>query len=271
MKTITLAAAVVAALQAPDDTQRVIAKLDTYMAAYEPRLSELVADERMDQTVRLSARNLSSRRVLISEVAFIALKDAGWLGFRHVKSVNNRGVRNNRRSLESTLMMPSMDAARALLRASAAHNLGHPRTTNLPNLPLEFLHVRNRHRMAIRADGRVMVRGVETARIVFEEKITPTLIKNPSTDADMPADITAWIDDDGRLLRAEVVTFTAERKLPYEHLVRVDFAESTALGGLLVPNEMYEEFPVQYPHTGTAIATYSNFRKFQTSARIVPQ
>jgi hypothetical protein len=271
MKAVALAVALGAAWQVPEDTQRVIAKLDAYMAVYEPRLSELVADERMEQTVRVSSRNLSNRRVLISEVAFIALPNAGWLGFRHVKSVNNRGVSKSAHSLESTLTMPGMDAARALLRDSAAHNLGLARTTNLPNLPLEFLHVRNRHRMVARVDGQVMVRGVETTRIVFEETTTPTLIRNPKTDADMPAEVCAWIDHEGRLLRAEVTTFTAARKLPYEHLVRVEFVESRPLGGLLVPSAMYEEFPVPYPHTGTAEATYTNFRKFQTSARIVPQ
>ena len=271
MKILALALAIAAALQAPDDTARVVAKLDAYMAAYEARLSELVADERMAQTVRMSARGLSNRRVLISEVAFIALPNAGWTGFRHVKSVNNRGVSKSTRSLEATLQMPTMDAARALLRDSAAHNLGLARTTNLPNLPLEFLHVRNRHRMAARADGQVMVRGVETTRLVFDEHATPTVIKNPSTDADMPAEVRAWIDQEGRLLRAEVTTFTAARKSPYEHLVRVEFVESQALGGLLVPSEMYEEFPVQHPYAGTAEATYSNFRKFQTSARLVPQ
>ena len=271
MKVITLAAAIIATLQTPDDTQRVIARLDAYLAAYEPRLSELVADERMDQTVRMSARGLSNRRVLISEVAFIALPNGGWTGFRHVTSVNNRGVSNRAPSLESTLKMPTLEAARALLRASAAHNLGLARTTNLPNLPLEFLHVRNRHRLAARSDGQVMVRDVETTRIVFDENTTPTLIRNPSTDADMPAEVRAWIDAEGRLLRAEVTTFNADRKLPYVHLVRVEFVESQAFGGLLVPSHMYEEFPAQHPYTGTAEATYSNFRKFQTSARIVPQ
>ena len=270
MKIIALVVAIGAAIQTPDDSAAVIARLDAYMAAYEPRLSELVADERMEQLVEVGGSGRRQRRILNSEVAFISLQNSGWLGFRHVKSVNNRGVSRNTRSLDATLRMPDMEAAKALLRDSAAHNLGLARTTNLPNLPLEFLHIRNRERLVARADGRVMVQGVETTRIVFEEHGTPTLIGNPRTGDDMPAEVRAWIDDTGRLRRAEVITYTSARKSPYEHLVRVEFKESSTFG-LLLPVEMYEEFPVPWPSSGRANATYSNFRRFQTSARIVPQ
>ena len=271
MKILALLAAIGAALQAPDDAASVIAKLDAYMTAYEPRLSELVADERMDQLIRISSRDASQRRILISEVAFIALPSGGWLGFRNVRSVNNRGVRGKPQSLEATLSKTNMEAARTLLRNSAAHNLGLSRTTNLPNLPLEFLHVRNRHRLVPRADGRIMVGDVETTRIVFDEFASPTLIRNPRNDGDMPAEVTAWIDDRGRLLRAQVATYNAVLELPYEHLVRVEFRAAKAFDGLLVPSEMYEEFPTGSPQQrGTSIAAYTNFRRFQTSARIVP-
>jgi hypothetical protein len=268
MKTILLALAIAAAAQAPTDIAPVLARLDAYMAAYEPRLSELVADERMEQ--KALVRNLYQRRMLDSEVAFIALKNAGWLGFRHVKSVDAKQVALGTRSLEATLKLSDMQAARELLRASAAHNLGLARTTNLPNLPLEFLHPRNRYRLTPLFDARVMVGPIETSRIVFDEHASPTLISNPRTGADMPSRVTAWIADDGRLLRAEVTTYTSAHTSIYQHLVRVEFVESAALG-LLVPSEMYEEFPLSAPQRrGSATATYSNFRKFQTSARIVP-
>ena len=43
--------------------------------------------------------------------------------------------------------------ARAMLADSAKYNLGTPRTTNLPNLPLELLHQRNAHRFTVRWTG----------------------------------------------------------------------------------------------------------------------
>ena len=142
-----------------DDT---VAKLDSYLVEYEPRLSELIADEVMDQVIRRGVRSAGLDGVdfgtdkghrLESEVAFVSLPDdAGWLGFRHVKKVNKRAVRNSESSLASALSVQGYGAARRLLSDGAQHNLGLARTTNLPNLPLEFLHQRNRQRLVARTD-----------------------------------------------------------------------------------------------------------------------
>ena len=213
MRVAALALAALAASQQPAlDT--VIERMDAYLATYEPQLSELIADETMQQEVRgrgdfFRTDNIIEtrlRRRLVSEVAFIALpEDAGWLGFRHVKTVNNKPVALANASLGTSLTRSRLDGARDLLSASAAHNLGLPRTTNLPNLPLEFLHQRNRKRLLARLDGRERLRGVDSVRLVLLERMTPTLIRNPNTDADMPAVIRAWVDPgNGRLLRAEV-------------------------------------------------------------------
>ncbi|HYE86603.1 MAG TPA: hypothetical protein VEA16_09625 [Vicinamibacterales bacterium] len=261
----------------------VLARLDAYLAAYEPGLSELVADEVMQQEVRVTEplqpadlvrgrRETRLRRRLDAEVAFIALPDAaGWLGFRHVTAVNTKPVALSDSPLIDLLRLPGLTAAKTLLDESATHNLGLPRTTNLPNLPLEFLHARNRKRWLIRADGNQAIRGIRTMRIVLLERVTPTLIRNPDTGADMPSVARAWIDpENGRLLRAEVSTFAqAGARIP-QNTVTVEFAEDRTLG-LFVPVEMRETFPAERGAAGTSVARYSNFRRFQTSARIVPQ
>lgn len=51
--------------------------------------------------------------------------------------------------------------------------------------------------------------------------------------------------------------------------LRVDFAEEKTLK-ILVPVTMRERFN-WIADTGTTVASYTNFRRFQTSARIVPQ
>jgi hypothetical protein len=261
----------------------VLAKLDAYLAEYEPKLSELIADEVMFQemtgSTTAAARlpvdvaplpmRATIRRQLRSEVAFIALpQDSGWLGFRHVKAVNRQTLADDQ-SLTAVLAADGFDRARALIEASAAHNLGLPRTTNLPNLPLEFLHRRNRHRLVSRFDGRERVQDVNTDRVVFHEKVTPTLIVNPQ-GGDMPSTIRAWIDPaNGRLLRAEVRTFKYPSAPRFENSVEVEFEQDKKLG-LLVPKEMREIFPGD-PGTGKSSAVYTNYRRFQTSGRIVPQ
>jgi hypothetical protein len=270
MKLAVFALAALAAAQtSPVDA--VLARLDEYLLAYEPRLSELIADESMLQEVRGGAGLRLQRRV-DSEVAFITLpQNVGWLGFRHVKTVDTRPVELADASLTLALATPGLERARKLLEASAQHNLGLPRTTNLPNLPLEFLHRRNRQRFVVRADGQETVRGMRTSRVVFLERLTPSLIQNRETGGDLPSVIRAWIDPrDGRLIRADVATFAAVSARQSESSMSVEFGENKALG-MFVPIEMRETFPAGKPLRGSAVATYTNFRRFTTSARIVPQ
>ena len=87
----------------------------------------------------------------------------------------------------------------------------------------------------------------------------------------MPSVVRAWVDPrNGQLLRAEVETFQYEHAKRHETLVRVEFVPHKELD-VMVPSEMREEFPIPQPGKGTGVARYSNFRRFQTSGRIVPQ
>jgi hypothetical protein len=275
---VLIALFAVFAVQAPA-VDPVLARLDAYLAAYEPRLSELIADEVMTQSAPNSSladllddvgRPARQRR-LESEVAFIALPNqAGWLGFRHVKSVNNRSV-DQREDALSTALRSSVisDAARRLLEDSARYNMGLPRTTNLPNLPLEFIHPSNRRRFVVRADGTERIRGVATTRVVMIERRTPTLIRHPD-GSEMWSAVKAWIDPvNGRLLRAEVRSEDRFSKKT-TNSIRVEFVYNAQFD-LLVPAEMEETFPVDAENRGAGVARYSNYRRFQTSARIVPQ
>ena len=212
-------------------------------------------------------------RALISEVAFVSLPGGvGWLGFRRVVDVNGKTVRDPGPPLAQLLSggFDDRDQARLLLEQSASQNLGAPRTTNLPNLPLELLHPRHRHRFAVRYDGREKIRGIETARLVLNERSSPTIIQRPE-GGDMNSMVSAWVDETtGRLLRAEVKTSDARiGVLQFANVIWVDFKEDANLG-LLVPAEMRETFYAGKFTDGTGVAKYSNYRKFQTTTRIVP-
>ena len=255
-------------------------RLDRYLIEYEPQLSSLVADERMTQRDGVSrlavgqTHEPTKDREILSEVAFIGLPgNAGWLGFRRVTTVNNKKVADAGPSLALLLTdgaKDDYDQARLLLGQSAAHNLGFPLTTNLPNLPLEFLHPRNRHRLHHRLDGMEKIRGVNTARMVFEGHSRPTIIQKPDGGA-MQSMVSAWVEPEtGRLLRAQVKTRDAQiGVLPFDNVVWVDFRPDEKLG-LLVPYEMKEEFFAGRFREGTGTAKYTNYRQFKTSARIVP-
>lgn len=268
--------AIAAALLAQPLTADVLrGRLAAYLTEYEPRMSELIADELLVQENKRGSRQAGGigpreYRTIHAEVAFIALPgDAGWLGFRRVTKVGGKPVKGELTSLNTALAGGAQDdysKARAMLADSARYNLGTPRTTNLPNLPLELLHQRNAHRFTVRVDGLEQVRGKRTTRLIFVEMVSPTIIRSQS-GGDMQSTVTALIEPDGRLWRADVITVD---RLRFEHVVSVEFQLHRELG-LLVPATMHEDFFAGDNRDAQGNATYRNYRRFQTSARIVPQ
>lgn len=282
--TATLACGLVGA---PEGVQRTdpialqtLARLDEYLERYHVGLSQLVADERMVQNV---ARGTGSgvnairlTREIHSEVAFVDLPGgAGWLGFRDVQRVSGRSVRRAGPSLAEALVRSGADnyqQARALLLASARHNLGEPRTTNLPTLPLELLHQRHRWRHDVRLEAYERVEGRRTARVLLEERSTPSLVRR-GDGGDLMARVVGWIEPEtGQLWRAEVrfedprLGF-AERHAPTTVLVHF---KATGPDGLLVPDLMEERFFDSVYGPGDGESRYRNYRRFDTAARVVP-
>lgn len=254
-------------------------RLDAYLLAYEPQLSSLVAEELMIQRdgpsrSAVSATPDTKNRRIVSEVAFISLPGGtGWLGFRRATKLNGKDLPDAGPPLGVLLTdgdKDDHDQAQLLLAESARLNLGLPRTTNLPNLPLEFLHPRNRRRFAHRVDGTENIRSHATTRLVLNETSSPTMIQRPE-GGDMTSLITAWVETGtGRLIRAQVKTRDVRiGVLPFDATVWVDFGLEEKLG-LLVPVEMKEEFYAGRFREGTGTARYSKYRRFQTTARIVP-
>lgn len=267
------------AFQAPD-ADAVRDQLDAYLLAYEPQLSTLVAEELLIQRdgpsrdAAVTAAPDTKNRRLVLEVAFISLPgNAGWLGFRRAVNLNGKDLPDAGPPLGVLLTdddKDDYDQARLLIAESARLNLGLPRTTNLPNLPLEFLHPRNRKRFVHRIDGTEKIRGLDTARMVFNETSSPTLIQRPE-GGDMTSSVMAWVEvGTGRLIRAQVKTRDARIGVKvFDALVWVDFKVDEKLG-LLVPVEMKEEFFAGRFREGTGTARYTKYRRFQTGARLVP-
>ena len=255
--------------------------LNLYLAGYEPKLSTLIADEVMvQQNVRGSnpaggGIGPPEFRTIKSEVAFIALPGgAGWMGFRRVLKVGSDAVEDTLGSLNAVLASGAVDdysKARNMLADSARFNLGTPRTINLPNLPLEVLHPRHATRFSIRLAGEERVRGRKTIKLVLVENVTPTIIR-AYDGSDMRSIVSAFVETGtGRLWRADVITRDPrETRWAFDHVISVEFKEDRTLG-LLVPATMHEVFFAGQNRKAHGDADYSNYRRFETSARIVPQ
>ena len=261
--------------QSKPTLEQVLGRLDAYLLEYETQLSSVVADERFEQSLwGYGAKSLWRSATLESEVAFMRLPGgAEWLGFREVKRVNWKPVKPSGTSIAEVLSSSAGDLtkARAIANASARHNLGLPRTINVPTAPLEIIHPLHRgaHRYKLLADDGV--RGTRTAVIEFEETGRPALLRDGRSGENLVSRGRVWVAPaSGAVWRVEWLYEIEDR--PVNSLtprLRVEFDANKTLG-IMVPTSMTENFAEQGGR-GEGRATYKNFRRFGTSARIVPQ
>lgn len=277
------------------DIDELLDRLGRYIATYETELSTVVAQERYEQLVPQGAQSVApvtggpglpfatrvqrmSKRILESDVAFLRLPGgAEWFGVRDVKLVDGKAVPASRggRLLE---LVPRFNesqlaAAAAIVMASAEHNLGGLRTINMPTVPLEVVRFANHARFEFKVKGTDRINGVTTRRLDFEEFDTPTIIQGPQGEPLM-AHGSVWLDpQSGCVWRVEVIATPDSRdyrvRQLYETRVRVEFMRDANVG-LVVPKEMTEEF-FSARGRGQGRALYSNYKRFTTGARIVPQ
>ena len=273
MKSVAAVALLFAVATQPDSQlDRLLVELSAYLDAYEGDLSTVVAEERLAQEI-IPLRRLTEvqqRRVLLSDVTFMRLPgDGPWLGYREVKRVDTLDVARNAPGLVELFARPGSETARLaenIALASAKWNLGAVRTINMPAIVLELAHRRHRGRFAYRLRGADRIGGARVVRVDFEERTTPSIIRSPDGEVDLLSEGALYVEPgSGRLWRAEVKSQAKSANWKYE----VNFAEHKDLG-ILVPILTREEFFVPRGK-GVGVARYSDFRRFTTSARILPQ
>ena len=227
-------------------------RLDKYLIEYEPQLSSLVADERMtqrdgasrlantpnrgaDQGSRDHFRGRVRRPARKRRLAWVPTRGQGQQQDDRRRRSVARGAADRRRQGR---LRPGAAAARAERRAQPRFAANDKSSEPAARVPASAQPHRLRHRL----DGMEKIRGINTARMVFEEHSTPTIIQRPD-GGDMQSLISAWVEPDtGRLLRAQVKTRDARiGVLPFDNVIWVDFRPDEKLG-LLVPYEMKEEF-----------------------------
>lgn len=258
-------------------------RLDAYFQSYEKQLTSVTADEiyvqeeeRVGWVAGDTARRRLSRTVrrLESEMAFVRLPgDADWLGFRDVRTVDGKSVVTDKFRLGELLDRGGnvLEQAASFTEASARYNLGIYRTINMPTIPLEVLAPRHRSRFSYELGGRDSIRGRRTVRIDFAEIRSPTVVRHPE-GGEVTSSGTAWLEpQSGTLWRASVAwrggNPQARARRPASTLT-VEFDLEPRLQ-TMVPVEMRESF--RAPDGGVeGKATYRNFRRFETGARIVP-
>jgi hypothetical protein len=280
------AAAVRMYAQVAPEVDILVARMQRYLVNYETQLSTVVADERYRQS---ETRPLEGRdslesgigrfttRTLESEVAFLRLPgNREWYGVRDVRRVNGKSVAAKGPRLLDAMKAPAVEReplVKAIVRASSAHNLGPIRTTNMPTVPLELLHPRHHARFMFRSGGAATISSTSTRELRFQEQMTPTLVQDIA-GRPLRAVGSAWVEAaTGRLWRVVLRLENARPPVAGGQVggneLRVDFAHDATLD-LMVPRELREDLAAQGSGRVQGRATYSNFRRFTTSARILP-
>ncbi len=259
----------------PPTLKDVLARLDDYLAKYERTLVAVVAEEKYEQTLSTAAElrgapSATEHRVLTADFALARLPDdTAWMGFRDTFSVDGKPVRDREARLEKLLAAGSRSAfarAQAISRENSRYNIGEDvviRTINVPTMALGL--IRNRSRFSFRKNGEETIDGRRTWMVAYKERDRPTIIRTPG-GRDQPASGFAWVvAETGEVLKTSLMA--TDDRANTSAVIIVEYRADTKLG-MLVPVHMTESYRKPYSVI-SAEATYSNFRQFQTSGRIV--
>ena len=262
------------------DLDEVLARAATWVARYERELGALVAEERYTQEASVipagssRAHALPHARELLSE--FVMLPVPGLdtrVGFRNVLKVNGRAVRDRERRFNALLLEKRYEDAiefgRQLNEESSRYNIGPiTRTVNVPTLALTVVRADHQARFAMRVDDdRERVDGRDAVVVAYEELDPPSLVEGPDGRS-VFASGRAWIAPaDGMVLRTELILRLQKGATPLARII-VRYARDERLDAW-VPTQMEEEYLFRQNRV-YCLARYSNYKRFETSGRVVP-
>jgi hypothetical protein len=150
-----------------------------------------------------------------------------------------------------------------LKQESARFNIGTVlRTTGDPAFALRFLDPKYVPRFVFTRAGVERIGAVEAVKLDFAEQDFPTLIA--VNGVDVPASGTVWLDPaNGSLLRTNVKVNTPGGNAS----VTVDFQRDERLQQWL-PSRMTEVYGAGTSQETKCTATYSNYRRFDSTVRV---
>jgi hypothetical protein len=241
-----------------------------YVASFKAAFAQVVGSETYRQEVH--SRQGGAMSDLESEVFFVGLdEERAWLTVRHVLTVNGRSVADSNDAI-AQLLGGDKDRRRirALADASARHNIGNLRRNfNDPTLALLFLDPGSQPRFRFARTGSETIDGTPVHRLTFDERQRPTIIRDARNGRDIPATGILFVDDEGRVIKSEL-RLRGPRNTTSS--IQVSYGRDAKLE-MLVPRlmeEQYQTFSRSGAELITCRAVYSNYRRFETAARILP-
>jgi hypothetical protein len=262
------------------NVRTVAERASRWVEQFERDFIAVVADEQYDQFASDGAGTDRSHRQIQSELLFLRPETGeNWAAVRNVLSYADDGeapvaVPNSRERLTRALAAGRANGRTALRRLadeSARFNIGDmARNFNTPTFALQFLDNAHRDRFRFRLEGAEQLLGDEVWRLSYKEREHPTIVQANFSDTELAGSI--WTRaSDGAVVRTHVqLTAKARGDLRgLDTIITVDYTRDEKLDRV-VPARMQEDY---VEHDGdrrvSGTAVYSNYRVFETSARIV--
>jgi hypothetical protein len=216
-----------------------------------------------------------------SEMSFVFLSDdEAWLSVRSVRRVDKDAVPDSKARLDAALadQTPQRGSQLRRLRDEGARfNIGRmSRNFSDPMLGLQIADPSFQPRFTFAYGDVARVRGSPRVRVTFVEHTHPSIIRRGADNADLLARGELWISPaDGVVHQTRLVI--EDSKYDAHVIITVVFAREMKLDRWL-PVRMDEEYVQQGVTASGAfveriecVATYGNYRRFETSARVLPQ
>ena len=259
---------------------RLVDAAAAYVMRYQQELTSVVADETYTQSVvaqvpRDGLRPLKT--ALTSEIFFMFTVGHDWMAIRDVQEVNGVALEDRPDLRQALRDLPATAVAAQFKSYNSRFNVGRvSRNFNEPTLSLLPLDDRHRPRFAFE---RARVRQSDDGPLVslrFKERRGPTLIRNLDGSNAFAAGEVTVEPGTGRVTKAILAVTIGSVRATLS--TTYGFEERL---GIVVPRrfgEHYEDGVASRPGVNTGLrqayeeilceATYSNFRRFEVSARI---
>jgi hypothetical protein len=234
-------------------------------------LPRLVASESMTQQVgsARAAALAGTRRQWVADVAWVPLvEEHEAIAVRDVLEVDGQPVSRGRSRLIELLhgaRRGTWSEARALLDEGARHNLvPGSRNFNLPTVALFFLHPERRSRFAWKArfPRNTPASSAGPFEVEFRERSRPTVIRGAGGEQ-IYGRGRVWLTGEGAVVRTELEL----RMGPVKYTLDTEFRRDATVDAV-VPFRMTERYDAG-DDVVVSTAHYSNYRRFQSGARLL--
>ena len=272
---LSLVALLQTAEPAPVTLSHLLARAGQEVRRFEHDFTLVVSDEDYRQHVE-GLRNRPRHQRTQAEMLFLWVPDERvWLTVRNVLTVDGQAVTYSQNRLKSAVGEPGPERLarlRRLVDESARFNIGRSfRNFNYPTLVLGFLDPAMQSRFTFTLAGRERVHGTDTWKINYVERQTPTVIQGDGEDRVARGAVWVTVRDNVPVkTRLDVRIPTLESNSVAT--VEVDYGRDPKLD-MRVPIKMVETYmeasaSLVLENIGGE-ATYTNFRRFGTSGRVV--